>query len=162
QETPEVLNCVCVYVTVDIFDGMVDYCVIVVVGQSLIGRQFIAENRGTGFDIFADRFLKFFSATLVNVNRADLPVALDHTKDDCFVGSASAVNFLGALVLVHVARLATDEGLIDFHFAAQLAALTLHREPDAVKHEPCGFLSYTDGAMNLPRTNAILTVSDHP
>ena len=106
QEAPEVFDCICVYITAHLFDRMVDYCVIVIVGQSIIRKQFIAENRGTGFDVFADRFLKFLPSALINVHRADFPIALDHTKDDCFVGPASAVNLFSALALVHVARLA--------------------------------------------------------
>jgi len=163
QETPEVLDCVCVYIAADVFDRMIDYRVIVIVGQSFIRKQFVAENRGTGFDVFADRFLKFLPAALINMHRTDLPVSLYHAKDDRFVGSAGAVNLFRSLVLVHVARLAADEGLINFYFAAQLAApTTLHCEPNAVEHEPCGFLSNTDGAVNLPRANPVLTICDHP
>src|ERR1035437_9470006 len=31
-----------------------------------------------------------------------------------------------------------------------------------MKHEPCGFLSNTDGAVNLPRANPVLAICDHP
>src|SRR6202023_3133276 len=47
-------------------------------------------------------------------------------------------------------------------FSAKLAVLALHREPDAVKHEPCSFLSNAKRAVKLPRANAVLVVDDHP
>ena len=72
------------------------------------------------------------------------------------------MNLLGALVLVHIARFATDKAFIDFHFSAKLAVLTLHREPDAMEHEPCSFLSHAKRAVKLPRANAVLVVDDHP
>jgi hypothetical protein len=162
EQAPEILDCIGVDIAVYVFDGMIDDCVIIVLGQSFIRTQFITENRGTGFDVLADRFLKFLPATFINVHRADFPVAFDHTKDDCFVSPAGAVNFLCSFVLVHVARLAADEGLIDFHLAAQLAAVTLHREADAMEHEPCGLLSDANRPVKLPRANPILIVYDQP
>src|ERR1700731_2607830 len=42
------------------------------------------------------------------------------------------------------------------------AVLILHRESDSVKHEPCGFLSDTNSAVNLVRRNAIFAVGNHP
>ncbi len=52
--------------------------------------------------------------------------------------------------LVHVARLAADERFVDFDFAAQLAAgLALHRQANAVKHEPRGLLGDPSGAVNF-------------
>ena len=74
----------------------------------------------------------------------------------------STVNLFGSLVLVHAARLATDESLIDFYLASQFAAPALHCQPDAMQHEPSGFLSYADGAVNLPRANPVLAIGNHP
>ncbi|MGH9139559.1 MAG: hypothetical protein ACRD2I_00300, partial [Vicinamibacterales bacterium] len=46
-----------------------------------------------------------------------------------------------ALGRVPVASLAADERLIDFDVATELAGTgILHRQPDAVEHEPRGFL----------------------
>src|ERR1039457_614420 len=109
QEAPEVFDCVCMYVAADVFDRMIDYRVIVIVGQSFIRKQFVAENRGTGFDFSADSFLKSLPAAFITVHRAAPPVSFDHTKDVCFVGPASAVNLFYSFVLVHVARLAADK-----------------------------------------------------
>src|SRR5260370_23148389 len=65
-------------------------------------------------------------------------------------------------VLVHIARLAADEAFVNFDFSAKLAIFTLHRQTDAMEHEPCGFLSYAKRAMKLPRANAVLVVDNHP
>src|SRR5205823_3332783 len=66
--------------------------------------------------------------------------------------------------LVHVARFAADESLVNFNMAAQLTARLIILQPksDSLQHEPSGLLRYLDRAVNFPRANAILTVSEHP
>lgn len=70
-----------------------------------------------------------------------------------------AGNLPPACRLVHVARLATDEGFVRFDLAGQLVDGS-HAEsvPDAVIHEPRCFLRYADGPVNLVGRHAIFAV----
>jgi hypothetical protein len=64
---------------------------------------------------------------------------------------------------MHIARFASDKGLIDFNFAAEFAAmLPLLGKPDTMEHEPCGFLSHSKRFRNFATANAILAVKDQP
>ena len=70
--------------------------------------------------------------------------------------------------LVHVPCLAADESLINLDLAvrptAELAAsaLVLQSKTDAMQHEPCRLLSYSDSSGDLVRTNPIAAIGDHP
>src|SRR5208283_2066683 len=80
-----------------------------------------------------------------------------------FVFSASPGNAALPFVNVHVPRLAADKGFVYLDFACQLSAiLALKQKPDSVHHEPCSLLGDTKSAVNLPRANAVLAVSDQP
>jgi hypothetical protein len=57
----------------------------------------------------------------------------------------------------------TRLSFVYFNFARELSSvLSLHCEPDTVKHEPRSFLSNFDGAVDFPRTNPVLTIRNHP
>ena len=59
--------------------------------------------------------------------------------------------------------LAADKGFVGFDFARQLLdTAVLHGKPDAVKHEPRGFLRHAKRAVNLAAADAVLVVRDHP
>src|SRR5262249_223325 len=79
------------------------------------------------------------------------------------LGSASG-NHSQALGLVHIAGLTADESFIYFHAPAKFShdSAVLHRQPNTVHHEPSGFLSNPDGAVNLVRADTVLAVGDHP
>ena len=62
--------------------------------------------------------------------------------------------------------LAADESLVRFHDSTSTAhagdGFVLERFADAVQHEPCAFLGDAQGAVQLPRTDSILTIGEHP
>src|SRR5439155_1160317 len=79
----------------------------------------------------------------------------------CF--SDSCISNASSAVLVHVASLSADVGLIRFADASHLASKPLlHSETDALQHEPCGFLSYTKRAMQFVGTNTVLAIGRQP
>lgn len=163
QETPVVLHCVGMHVAVHVFDRVIDYFVLVVSSESLIGKQLITEYCRASFHVLANRLLEFVAAPTIDMQSADTSVAFDQPEYYFLVHAASAVNPLGALALVHVARLAAYHAFVYFHFVRQLAALViLHSQPDAMEHEPCGFLSDLDRAGKLPRANPVLAVGEQP
>ena len=64
---------------------------------------------------------------------------------------------------MHVARLATDERLVNLNLAGQLYAIVqLKAKANAMQHEPCGLLGDAHGAVNLPGRDAVLHRSNHP
>jgi hypothetical protein len=71
-----------------------------------------------------------------------------------------------ALNLVHVPRQPANIGHIDFNgfvLAAEVFnCVALHRQPDAMKHEPCALLSDSKRTVNLIGRNAVLAVGRHP
>src|SRR5688572_20908321 len=68
-----------------------------------------------------------------------------------------------ALLLVHVASLTADVGLVYLHVAVQRAAVgSLHRQANAMVHEPRGFLRHAQGAGELVAADAVLAVHDLP
>jgi len=80
QKAPEILYSVRVNIPANVFDRMIDYGVVVIFGQSLVGLPFVAENRRTGFDVLADGVLKFFSLATIQMHRAHPAVTLDHAE----------------------------------------------------------------------------------
>jgi hypothetical protein len=69
------------------------------------------------------------------------------TSMDVIKGRASCATPLDsqlALALVHVPGLAADEGFVGFNLALELLETPgLHRQADAVEHEPCGLPART-------------------
>jgi hypothetical protein len=75
----------------------------------------------------------------------------------------------GALVrglagtLVHEASKPTDERLVNLNIALDLRkGLGLHRQPDAVEHEPRGLLGDPKGAVQLVATDPVLGIDQQP
>src|SRR5439155_1629402 len=99
----------------------------------------------------------------------DLPAALkcsdDHTLTVTALHSNSVAD-TAALALVHIAGLAADVSLINLNRPVRptkfAASLVLQSEPDAMQHEPCGLLGYSDSARDLVRANTVSAIGDHP
>src|SRR5438477_6096591 len=74
---------------------------------------------------------------------ADLSTALEHSHDDGLTGTALHPATAGCLVqpeflaLMHVPRLAADEGFINFDFTAEIATgqFVLQRKTATLQHE---------------------------
>ena len=99
------------------------------------------------------------------MRRAVLAVAVEQRHDRHLAHVAETALDAEPLALgdVHVPALATNVGLVNFHIAAQLAATDgLHGETDTLQHEPRRLLGDANGAVNFPRTDAVLAVGDKP
>ena len=163
QQAPEVFHCVGMYIAVCVLDCMVDNRVLVVFAQTFVGLQFVGEDRCACLDVLADLLLKFLLAAVVHYEGSHVAAAFHHAHHDGLVLATSSGDDTLALRLVHVAGLATDEGLVHFDFTGQLAAmLALLRESDAMQHEPCGLLGHAEGFRNFATADAVLAVEDHP
>ena len=91
-------------------------------------------------------------------------VALEQSDDGNFARHAGPLDGASLAGLVHVSRFTADEGLIDFDFAAKRATrvVVLHGQPNAMEHEPRGFLRDADGAGDFMATDAVPAVGDEP
>ena len=94
---------------------------------------------------------------------SNLSAPLQNSEHRRLILSSRSGNAARSDALVHVARLSTDEGLVNFNFSSSLAAaLTLQRKADALEHKPCGLLANSGRPRNLVTANTILAVRKHP
>jgi hypothetical protein len=168
QETPEVFNTIGVYLAPDILFRMVNHFMNEVPVKSSIAAMGISVDSGTRFNVATDTwreglplgvwyYLSLNSAMFIN----SMPVEESHYYG--FANSASTLNLGFPLALVHVPGFATDERFVNLNLSRHLVErLGLHRQADTVEHEPCGFLSDTDGAMDFVGANAVLGIGNHP
>ena len=114
----------------------------------------------------ADVSLERLLFAIPHDSRANFTATLQNSHDGGFVFGASLSNPALVFVSVHESGRATDEGFINLNFAIWPTEFqertVLHCQTDAVKHEPCGFLSYTKGAVDLVGTDAILAANNQP
>ena len=163
QETPEVFHRVGVDLAVHVLHGVVDDGVLIVVFKSVIGLQFIGEDRGPGFNMFTHLFLQFRFASVVYNHRTHVSVALHHAKHHGLVLAARAGNDALAFRLVHVSGFAADEGLINLDLSAELIeSALLHGETNAMEHKPRGLLGNTESAMDLITADTVFATNNQP
>ena len=166
QKAPEILHPVSVNVAAHVLDSVVYHFMLKLV-QPLVGLKSISEDRGARKNMLSQFGLKGLLLGIVHNLYANLAVplaaALQNAHDRNFIFPASAGDFLGANVSMHVARLATDVGFVRFDLAGQFID-TPHRQgvPNAVIHEPRGLLGNSDGAVNLVGTDSIFAVHNLP
>src|SRR5207245_2099264 len=77
-------------------------------------------------------------------------------------GSSSGYAAL-TLGNVHIPRLATDEGFINFNVSRKFhKGSLLHGFTNTMKHEPCRLLSDTDIAGDFTTTDPVLAIGNQP
>lgn len=163
KQRPEVFHSVSVYVAIRVFDGVVNHGVLIVRFQPVVGKQFIGEDRRASLNVLANVLLKFLLAPIVYNHRANVSATLQHSHHKSLVFPASASDNALTLRFVHIPSFAADEGFVDLDFMAQFAALLpLLGKPDAVQHEPRGFLGDSEGAVDLATAYSVLSVLEHP
>jgi len=164
NERPKVFHPVSVNVSISVFDRVIDDPMSEAILQTIVGLQFIGEDCSPRFDMLVNVLLEFLLSAIVHNHRTDVSAAFQHAHHDSLVLAAGAGNFPRASGLVHIARLATHEGLVNLNFVAELSAseIVLHGQPEALKHEPCGLLRYSQRSVKFPRANAVLAICDHP
>jgi hypothetical protein len=132
--------------------------------EPIIGLQGIAIEIRTDFDMIANKRLKFWFAASAYHFGADLAATLHSRCDDSLTFRPAPSDLPRPFGLVHVTGFNADEGFVYLFITAKLAAglVILHRKSNSVKHEPRGFLSDTDSAVDLPGRNAVLAIANHP
>jgi hypothetical protein len=168
EQRPEILDPIHMYATLCVFLRMVNHVVNVVAVYVLVANPCIGEHLATGLNVVANLFVQARRSHIAQHLGADaadliLAVALKQAHDRDFSRSAGSFDYGLATILVHEPREATYKSFVSlyltFHF---LEAASLHREPDAMVHEPRGFLRNVEIARDLVAADSILTVRDQP
>lgn len=168
QETPEVLNPIGVNLAPDVCLGMVNDLVGVGVCQIIVGLERVCVDLRTWLNHVADFRRETLALDFGDHLRPDRavsvrPVAFQQAHDRSLADGAASVDGGFPLLAVHVAGFAADECLIDCNVTGHAPEVTgLHGEPDALKHEPRGFLSDANGAVNFVGADPVLGIGDHP
>lgn len=163
EKCPEVFDAVGVDLAVDVLLGVLDRLVSEVGREAAVSLQGVCVDGRAGGHIVPHLRLQSGPRAVGSDGGADSPTAVQCADHRRLVHPAGAVNLAGALGLVHVTSLATDERFIDFDGAVKLLeAASLHGEPDAVKHEPRRLLCDAKRSGQFVRRDAILGVGNQP
>jgi len=167
EQAPEVFESVCVDLPVNVFLRMVDNLMLEsLFPESLIGHKGISIDPAAGFDMGANLSLQSVFLPIADNRAANFSAAFQNSYDGHFVFCSSLSNPALALIGVHEAGGAADESFVHFDLAPAPTKFqnrtVLHRESDALKHEPCGLLSDAKSAAYFVRTDSVLAVGKHP
>src|ERR1035438_9689844 len=163
QQAPEVLQPVSVNLPIDIFLGMVDDLMSVVLSQPVVRLERIRIQRRPSFDVLFHASMESLFLPVINYHSANLAATFQRTEHNGFVFAASTSDAALTFVEMHVTSLAADESFIDLDFTAELTkGFILQSQTNAMQHEPCGFLSDTEIAGQFAGANAVLAVCQQP
>lgn len=170
QQRPEVLHAIGVNLAVNVFFGMVNDLVLILVTEQDVGAVSIRIDFRATLYILADFGDKVSATGALHDLGPDAgvtiwPVPLQEAEHRGLTDGAGLLVAPdpNALLFVHVAGDATDESLVNLNNVVHLGkGFGLHGKPDAVEHEPSGLLSHTNGTVNLVGANAVLGAGDHP
>jgi hypothetical protein len=178
EKRPEILKAVRVYAALHVLDRMVNHVVRLEAGKFIVGDGIIGIELRSELDLIQNFDLQGLTLHVrhnLRPNAAKIAVKDSHNGSAahvlhtvCVYGLAShAVEMLTA-ALVSIAHLPADECLIDFDLPLSVRSklraegIVLHRQPDAVKHEPCRLLSDLHVSRNLVAADSVLAVGDQP
>ena len=143
---------------------MIDDLVGIVGSQPVVAFQLIGEQCGPRLHVVSYQPLELFLSTLGHDLGTNLAAPFKDACDNGLVHRTAPVDFLAALLSVHVPGLAPDERLIGLDFPRQLAALArvLQRKTNPVEHEPRRLLSDPNVAGDLVARHTVLAIGDQP
>jgi hypothetical protein len=167
EQTPKVFESVGVNLSVNVSFSVVNNLVLeTLLLESLIGHERIGIDRAARFDVSANVGLQSVLFAIPHYGGANLAATFQNAHDGGFVFGASFSNPALVFVGVHESGCTANESFVHFHFTSATAEFhkraSLHRKPDAVKHEPCGLLSDAKSAGHFVGTDSVLTICDHP
>src|SRR5438105_122813 len=166
QQRPEVLKAVSMNLPINVLDRVIDYLVLVFILQSLITTKLIGIKSRASIDMLANHWLYGFPVPICDDLSAYESAPLQKSHDNSSVIVEHSTNATSLYALVHIACSAPNVSLIHFYpaFTAKFAAelVILQSESDAVQHEPCRFLSYSDSSRNFVAANSVAAVRQHP
>src|SRR5271155_3587712 len=167
EQAPEVFHTVGVNLSINVLFGVVDNLVLEsLLLESHVGHERIGIDRAASFDVSANIGLQKMFLAIADDSSANLTTAFKNALNSSLVFGTSIGNPALAFVSVHVSGKAANESFVNFNLGPGTAKLhkraNLHREPDAVEHEPSGLLSDAKSAANLIGTDTVFTIRNHP
>src|SRR6185437_15498446 len=126
-----------------------------------IALAIIRREMGIVLDVILHHRVKRGAVTIGNDYCFDSAVTLQHSPDYGLVVEGINAVFHSA-VSVHETGLTADECFIHFDVPVQFSPCFLHSQTDAVSHEPCGFLGYSQAPVKFIAADSVLIVTDHP
>ena len=112
KETPELFQPVSVDIAANVFFGMVNRLVNIVLVQSVIGRKRISERLRTRFNVLANFILNRCSSGIGNAFQFDLAATFQDSHDNLFTYSTCAASAFAPSLIVHGANLSPDIGFV--------------------------------------------------
>src|SRR5947209_4200874 len=103
---------------------------------------------------------------IANHSGADFATTFKNAHYCGFVLSASLSDAATMFVSVHESGRAPNKGFVNFDGSAIATEFDertrLHCQPNAMQHEPRGFLSDAKSAANFIGTDTVLAIGNHP
>jgi hypothetical protein len=168
QEAPEILDIVCVNVTANELDRVINGFVRIYIGEPQIRFQGVSVDVGARVHCVA-HFWRERSSLYIGDMRGFDPAsvlfnaAFDNAENSFLARPASALDLPLANVTVHVLSEPPNECFVGLNLSAHpQESAGLHGEPDAVIHEPGGLLSDPKRSVHLVAADSVLAVGDHP
>src|ERR1019366_4232212 len=116
QQAPKVFESIGVNLSVNIFLGVVNNFVGVVLSQPVVRLQRVGVERRACLNVLSHAGLQSGFLTVGNYGSANLAATLQCSEHDGLVFAASTSDAPLAFVNVHVTGLAADEGFVNFDF----------------------------------------------
>lgn len=163
EQTPEVLDPVCVNLSTDVGLGVVDGLVVELTAESLVGLPLVGVDGCTEGHMLSDLGVESGTRTVGHDCGADAAASVQNPSDKGLVNASGPVDLADSLRLVHVLGFPADKGLVNLDRAAHLLERSgLHRQADTVKHEPRGLLRDTQRAVKLVGADPVLRAGKKP
>src|ERR1019366_1150765 len=172
QETPKVIQALRVYLAVHVLDGMIHNFMSESLAQLVVADSRIGVDLAAVLDVVQNLVLQGLALHVRNDLCAHLSqTPVKHSKHcgltEVDIPAHFLTSTLAQIVLpapVHLVWIRADKGLVTFYWAAIFPAklddgIVLHSFTNPVQHEPCAFLRNSNGAVKLPRADAILAVA---
>src|SRR5207253_7664580 len=146
-QRPEVLQSVGVNAAIYVLNCVVNYLMLVLVGQSRVSAVCVSVERRSSFDVLLNHWLQAGLVAISHDLSTNLSTTLNESHDGTFIVLNTSTDAALLYILVHVSRFPADVSFVYFNFASAAAKfaskeIVLHGETDAMQHEPCRLLSY--------------------
>ena len=159
----EIFESVSVDIASHVFNGVVYNLVEEISVPTVVRSKRVAVKSRSSRDVLFDFAVEHTLSPAHDNCRANFSATFQKTHYWHLIFSTRAVDSLRSLTEVHVTSLAADKGFVNFHFAAQLLKRTHPQcKPNAMIHEPCGFLSYADSPVNFVGAYTVLAIHNLP
>src|ERR1700731_1656444 len=166
EQRPKVFQAVSVNVSLRVALRVIYHLMHVFIRQSVVRGQRIGENLRAFFYVLSHSYFDLAAAYILynfatNARNFVGRIAFQKSKNSGLAHRSPSRLF--ALLFVHKSSASTDKRFVGlntaFHFRGDSV---LHRQADAMQHEPSRFLCDADVFRQLVRTDAIFAVGDQP